>query len=83
MLRLLRKPILLRDWIALGHHPANFKAVTCSQHKWELAQIGCTWNIQRIQNPKTGADEYWISQECRCRRCGTVRNFPLVEIIFK
>lgn len=79
---LLRKPLLLRDWIALGHQVANFYAVACKKHQWVLFDPHQVWNIQALQNPKTGETEYWISQRCRCQCCGTVRNFSLVQIIF-
>lgn len=77
-----RKPTLLRDWIALGHQVANFNAVACKKHQWVLYDPYQVWNIQVLQNPKTGKTEYWISQKCRCQRCGTVRNFPLVQLFF-
>lgn len=83
MAQLLRKTILFRDWLLLGHLPESFNAVACSQHQWELADKNQRWNIQALENKTTGKTEYWISQKCRCKCCKTVRNFPLVEIIFK
>ena len=78
----LRKRALLCDWIALGHHFLNFNTMICKKHKWVLFDPHQLWNIQKLQNPETGEAEYWISQKCRCQCCGTVRNFPLVRIIF-
>ncbi len=83
MLGILRKSALLRDWILLGHYYENFGAVACRHHEWCLADENQLWNIQALKNEITGKTEYWISQKCRCKKCGVVRNFPLVEIIFK
>ncbi len=78
----LRKRALLCHWIALGHQVANFDAVACRKHQWKLFSSYEPWNIQTLRNSKTGRAEYWISQKCRCRHCGAVRNFPLVQLIF-
>ena len=83
IITMIRRSVLLRDWIALGHSPASFDSVACLKHCWGLENQSQVWNIQEIQNPQTGKTEYWISQKCRCQKCGTVRNFPLMEIIFK
>ena len=78
----LRKQTLLRNWIALGHQVVNFNAVACKEHRWKLVSPYQVWNIQVVPNSKTRKIEYWISQKCKCQRCGTVRNFPLVQLIF-
>lgn len=78
----LRKQVLLRDWIALGHHFSSFNSVVCRKHKWVLFDSRQLWNIQKLSNPETGEAEYWVSQKCRCKNCGTVRNFPLIQIKF-